>query len=163
MPQFDPTTFAPQLFWLLVTFVVLFFAMWRYALPRLSGILEARRQRIDSDLEKAAVLKQEADQVLAEYEKTLAEARDQASAMIKQASEEMAAESEKRHQAFGETLSERTREAEERIGAARDEALANIRTVAAETARAATSKLIGVEPANEQADAAVQAVMQRVK
>ena len=52
-PQFDPSTFTPQLFWLAVTFGVLFFAMWRFALPRLSNIMEARQQRIDADLDKA--------------------------------------------------------------------------------------------------------------
>ena len=85
MPQFDPNTFSPQLFWLLVTFAVLFVAMWRHVLPRISGILEARQQRIGNDLEKAAALKVETEQVAAEYEKALAEARDKAAAAVKQA------------------------------------------------------------------------------
>jgi F-type H+-transporting ATPase subunit b len=161
MPQFDPSTFLPQLFWLVVSFGVLFMIMWRYALPRLSGILEARQERIDSDLEKAASIKREADLVLAEYEKALAQARDEATAAIRQASEEMSAESATRHEAFGQELAEQTRAAEDRIAAARDEALANIKTVAAETARAATAKLIGVEPSSDHAQEAVEAVIGR--
>lgn len=156
MPQFDPSTFSPQLFWLLVTFAVLFVAMWRHALPRISGILEARRQRIGSDLEKAAALKAETEQVAAEYEKALAEARDKAAAAIKQAGAEMAAEAAKRHESFGKELAARTGEAERRIAAARDEALGKIRTVAEEAAGAATAKLIGVELSPEQLRAAVE-------
>ncbi len=157
MPQFDTTAFTPQLFWLAVTFAVLFFAMWRFALPRLSNIMEARRQRIDADLDKAASVKEEADQVLAEYERAQAEARDRAAAVVKQAGDRMAAESAARHEAFGAELKEQTREAEQRIAAAKDAALANVKTVAAEAARAATAKLIGVEPPAEQVRDAVEA------
>ncbi len=150
MPQFDPSTFMPQLFWLLVTFTVLFVVMWRHALPRISGILEARQQRIGGDLEKAAAFKAETEQVAAEYERALAEARDKAAAALKQAGAELAAEAAERHESFGKKLTARTGEAERRIAAARDEALGNIKTVAEQTAGAATAKLIGVELSPEQ-------------
>jgi F-type H+-transporting ATPase subunit b len=159
MPQFDPATFSPQLFWLLVSFGVLFVAMWRYALPRLSGILEARQNRIDHDLEKAAALKEDADKVLAEYEVALAGARDRAVAVVKQASDEMAAESARRHEAFGRELAQRTGEAETRIAAAKEEALANLKTVAAEVAVAATAKLIRVQLSPDQVQGAVEDAM----
>jgi F-type H+-transporting ATPase subunit b len=161
MPQFEPSTFLPQLFWLLVTFAVLFVAMWRHALPRISGILEARRQRIGSDLEKAAAFTAEAEKVAAEYEKALAEARDKAAAALKQAGAELAAEAAKRHESFGKELAARTGEAEQRIAAARDEALGNIKTVAEETAGAATAKLIGVELSPDQLRDAVEGVLRR--
>jgi len=161
MPQFDPSTFTPQLFWLALTFAVLFVAMWRHALPRLSGILEARRQRIASDLEKAAAFKAEAEQVAAEYEKALAEARDKAATALKQAGAELAAEAAKRHESFGKELAARTGEAEQRIAAARDQALGNIKTVAEEAAGAATAKLIGVEPSSEQLRDAVEDAIRR--
>jgi F-type H+-transporting ATPase subunit b len=156
MPQFDPTTFSPQLFWLLVTFAVLFVAMWRYALPRISNILEDRQTRIDNDLKKATTVKGEADEVLAEYEKALAEARDRAAAAIKQASDQMAAENAKHHEAFGKELADKTRQAELRIVAAKDEALDGLGAMAAEVAAAATAKLIGSEPPAEQVRKAVE-------
>ncbi len=161
MPQFEPSTFSPQLFWLVVTFAVLFVAMWRHALPRISGILEARQQRIGSDLEKAAALKVETEQVAAEYEKALAEARDKAAAAIKQAGKEMAAEAAKRHESFGKELATRTGAAEQRIATARDAALDNIKSVAEETAGAATTKLIGVELSPEQLRGAVEETLRR--
>ena len=161
MPQFDPSTFTPQIFWLLVTFAVLFVAMWRHALPRISGILEARQQRIGSDLDKAAALKVETERVAAEYEKALVEARDKAAAAIKRADAEMATEAAQRHESFCKELAARTGEAERRIAAARDQALGNIKTVAEETAGAATAKLIGVEPSPEQLRDAVEDVLRR--
>ena len=161
MPQFDPSTFTPQIFWLLVTFAVLFVAMWRHALPRISGILEARQLRIGSDLEKAAALKAEAEQVAAEYEKALAEARDEAAAALKRAGAEMAAEAATHHESFGKELAARTGEAERRIAAARDQALGKIKIVAEEAAGAATAKLIGVELPPEQLRDAVEDVLRR--
>ncbi len=156
MPQFEPSSFTPQLFWLLVTFAVLFFAMWRHALPRISAILEARQQRIGSDLEKAAAFKTEAEQVAAEYEKALAAARDKAAAALKQAGAVMAAEAAKRHESFGKELATRAGAAEQRIAAARDEALGNIKIVAGEVAGAATAKLIGVELSPDELRTAVE-------
>jgi F-type H+-transporting ATPase subunit b len=161
MPQFEPSTFTPQLFWLVVTFSVLFFAMWRHALPRISGILEARRQRIDGELEKAQAFKSEAEQVAAEYEMALAEARDKAAAALKQAGDDMAAEATKRHESFAKELAIRTGEAQQRIAAARDAAIGSIRTVAEETAGAATAKLIGVELSPGQLRDAVEDALRR--
>ena len=160
MPQFDPATFMPQLFWLGVTFLLLLFAMRRHALPRIADILEARQARIAGDLEKAGGLKEEADRVIAEYEQTMAESRAQAAAMIKQVGDEMAAESAKRHQAFAAELAEKTKAAEARIAAAKDDALRELRVVAADTAQAATAKLIGIEPSAEQVRKAVEQAME---
>jgi F-type H+-transporting ATPase subunit b len=160
MPQFDPATFVPQLFWLAVTFVLLLIAMRRYALPRIADILEARQARITGDLEKAGGLKEEADRVMAEYEQALAETRARAAAMIKQASDEMAAESTKRHQAFAAELAAQTKAAEARIAAAKDETLRGLKAVAADAAQAATAKLIGIEPKADQVRKAVEQAME---
>ena len=49
-PPFNPETFASQLLWFAVFFVLLYFMMSRVALPRVGGILAARRERIEGDL-----------------------------------------------------------------------------------------------------------------
>jgi len=53
MPQLDPTTFVPQLFWLAITFVLLYLAMWKLVIPKIGEILQDRQIRIDNDLERA--------------------------------------------------------------------------------------------------------------
>ena len=57
MPQFDPTSFPPQVVWLAIAFVVLYLLMSKLALPRVAEVLQMRADRIQSDLDKAASLK----------------------------------------------------------------------------------------------------------
>ena len=159
MPQFDPSTFPTQLFWLALTFVALYVLMVRVALPRVTDVLDARRARIDHDLETAEKLKAEAEQTLAAYEKAMADARSQAQGLLRKASEEMAAEAQARQAELAKSLAERTKIAESRIDEARAKALADIRQVASAAAQAATQRLIGVAVDGAQAAAAVDKVL----
>ena len=53
-PPFDASTFAGQIFWLVITFGFLYYLMSKIALPRVSEILETREIKIDGDLKSAA-------------------------------------------------------------------------------------------------------------
>ncbi len=143
MPQLDATTFVGQIVWLVITFVGLYFLMTRVALPRISEVLEARQQRIAHDLDAAATLKDEAEAVLAEYEKAMAKARADAQEALAAAAEERAREAEARHAELAATIVKQIAGAEERIAAARDEALAGVEAIAADIAHSATEKLVG--------------------
>ncbi len=147
MPQFETAApfFWSQVFWLIVAFVVLYLLMSKIALPRIAEVLEERQDKIDDDLAKAEKLKNEAEQVLAEYEKAIADARSSAAAALKEASGEMAAEAAKREEAFNAELAGKISEAEGRIAAARNEALQNLTVVATEVTAAATDRLIGTK------------------
>ncbi|HYB58499.1 MAG TPA: F0F1 ATP synthase subunit B' [Alphaproteobacteria bacterium] len=145
MPQLDPSSFASQLFWLALTFIPLFFILWKVALPRVAAVIEARNARIAADLDQAAMLRDEAKAVLERYEATLKDAHEKGRASLRKTAEEMAADSAKRHAELARELAERIGEAEARIASARDAALANIRGVAGEAAQAATERLIGVK------------------
>ena len=62
MPQLEQiSTFAGQIFWLAVIFCILLAVMLKVALPRVQGILQERRERIDDDLARAAALRDEAE------------------------------------------------------------------------------------------------------
>ena len=65
MPQLDVSTFPPQLIWLAITFIVLYLLMSKLGLPQVHAIIEARRQRLDDDLARAAEIKAEAEAVVA--------------------------------------------------------------------------------------------------
>jgi len=82
MPQLDIYTYPGQVFWLAVSFIALYFCMAKYILPRLRSILQQRDFRRESDIEKAAEFKREAESILHEYESELAAARAEASAAI---------------------------------------------------------------------------------
>ena len=75
MPQLDATTFIPQLFWLAVSFLVLYLLMRLVALPRVGAAIALRRSRLDEDLARAAEIRTQAQAVLSEYEAGLAAAR----------------------------------------------------------------------------------------
>lgn len=145
MPQFDPSSFSSQIFWLVVMFVILYLLMSKIALPRIAEVLEERQDKIDDDLAKAEKLKTEAEHVLNEYEKAIADARSSAATALKEASAEMAAEAAKREEAFNADLAAKISEAEGRIATARNEALQNLTAVATEVTAAATDRLIGAK------------------
>ncbi|HEY3912450.1 MAG TPA: F0F1 ATP synthase subunit B' [Stellaceae bacterium] len=145
MPQLDMTTFAPQLFWLAVTFLVLYLLMHLLALPRVGAVIAARRQRLDDDLARAAEIREQAEAVMTAYEASLAAARTQAHEAIRETAERVAAEAAVRQRQLGESLAEQTKAAELQIAAAKQQAFAEIRGVAVDVARALTQKLTGAE------------------
>lgn len=160
MPQLDLQTFPPQLFWLAVIFIVLYVLMATLALPRLEKVVEARRARIDGDLERASQMKAEAEAVIAAYEKALAEARANAQATVKATTDRLAAEAAERQKQAAAKLAAMTAEAEKRVADAKAAALGNVRSVASEVARAAAHRLIGGDIDEAQAATAVDAVLQ---
>jgi F-type H+-transporting ATPase subunit b len=82
MPQFDPSTFTSQLFWLIVSFSILYLIVSKFGIPRLNDVLEQRQRVINDDLNYAESLNAEARQILEEYDKTIQEAKQQASNTI---------------------------------------------------------------------------------
>lgn len=162
MPQLDPAGFLTQLFWLVVTFVILCLLMWRVALPKIADLLQERQERMDDDLQRAERLKDDAAKVLESYEAAIAEGRAKAQAVLREAAARDAAEAAERNASLAGRLTGEAEAAERRINAARDEALANVRAVAAEVAQAATERLIGAEvPASEATGAVDAAVKER--
>jgi F-type H+-transporting ATPase subunit b len=143
MPQLDVATYAPQLVWLAITFIVLYLLMWKLGLPRVGSVIEARRKRIDDDLARATELKEEAEAAMAAYQRALAEARAQAQAMVKERTDRFAAEAAERQRQIAASLAQQTREAEQQIAAAKVRAFADIRNVAVDVARSITEKLTG--------------------
>lgn len=159
MPQLDPTFFAPQLIWLAITFILLYAVMAKLGLPRVGGIIAARKARIDGDLEKAAQMKSEAEAVIAAYDKALAEARMQAQITIRETTERLNALSAERQRKVAEELAHESAIAERRIDAAKRAALDGVRQVAIEVTRAAATKLTGSAIDDGRAAAAVDAAM----
>jgi F-type H+-transporting ATPase subunit b len=146
MPQLDYHTFVPQLVWLAITFVILYALMSWLALPKVKGAIDGRRQHLDSDLGRASALKQEAEAALAAYQKTLADARAAAQETLRETSEKLAAEAAERQRQLSAILAEQIAAAEGRIVASKDQALGEIRGIAAEVGGAIVAKLTGAAP-----------------
>lgn len=161
MPQLDASTFPTQLFWLLVTFVVLYVLMRWLALPRVGQAIEDRRKRLDNDLTRAAELKSQAEAVLAAYQNTLAAARVEAQAALRQNAERLAAEAAERQRELAAALAEQVAQAEQRIAAMKQQALAEMRGIAADVGSAVVEKLTGTAADPGKLAAAVEAAATR--
>jgi len=159
MPQFDLSRFPGQIFWLGVTFLVLYWVMNKVALPRIGEVLDARANRIGADLDRASSLKAEADQTRAAYEKALGESRAKAQEVGRATEAKLTKEAAERQAVLGNELAARVREAERRIAAAKTTAMANLAGVAAEAAMLAVERASGVKVTSAEADAAARAVL----
>jgi F-type H+-transporting ATPase subunit b len=155
MPQLDYHTFVPQLVWLAISFVVLYILMKTLALPKVKGAIEGRRHRLDSDLGRASAAKAEAEAALAAYQKTLSEARAAAQDTLRQTGERLAAEAAERQRQLAATLTAQIEAAEARIAAGKEQALGEIRAVAADVGSAVVEKLTGTAPDNAAMTSAV--------
>ena len=155
MPQLEIPDYAPQIFWLVVTFVILLGLMWTIALPRIGRGLEQRQKHIDDDLSEAEKFKQGAEEAIKAYEASLAEARAEAHKLLAETQAELDKQAADQRTRLDAELADKQAQAESRIREAREQALSSVREVAAEVARAATERLIGVEPSQDAANAAV--------
>lgn len=145
MPQlnFGHPLVVSQVVWLLLIFGLLYYTMANVALPRVTEVLEQRRQRIDADLEAAHAAKQRADAAFEEHRAATARARAEAQmaigAAVQRTQDEVAAKAE----VVTARLNDQIGQAEARIAAARDSAMGALRQVAVETAEALVHRLVG--------------------
>ena len=129
LPQLDIETYASQIFWLIVTFIVLYFLVAKIAMPRIAEVLEGRQERIEDDLDKAETLKKEAYLVKVEYEKALSSAREEAHEATRRAQDEIAKHSAEVEALANQKVATMLKDAEDRIEAARTEASSEKETV----------------------------------
>lgn len=155
LPQLDARTYPSQIFWLLVSFGLLYWLLKTKAIPRIADILETRQDRINADLDRADRLRAEAEAALKQHDKIVGEAQNDAQRRIREAQERVAAELARHQAQLDADLAAKLHEAEARIAAAKRAALAEITDVAAEVVQAASRRLAGLEIGAEEARAVV--------
>ena len=69
MPQLNPHDFAPQIVWLVITFVVLYLIMSKLAVPAISDTLDKRQAKIQGDLDAAGKASEDTRALVAAYER----------------------------------------------------------------------------------------------
>ncbi len=160
-PPFNTQTFPSQLLWLVLTFVLLYALMAKWALPQVGRVIESRQKRIDADVAEANRLKAQSDEAVAAYEKALAEARSRAQAIASETRESQAAEAEAVRKRIEDELNGKLAEAEKSIAATKQAAMGNVRTIAQDTAAAIVERLIGQAPSDKAVADAVADVLKR--
>lgn len=143
LPQLNTALYPEQLFWLAISFAVLYVLMSSVALPRVAKTQENRKNVIASELEAARLANDAANATVASVDKSLTEARAKAQAHVNEMMFEVANEAATRHAAQEKEISRRLHSAEAEIAVTRDAALASIRASAADLATAVVDKIIG--------------------
>jgi len=160
-PPFNKETFASQLVWFVIFFIALYVLIGRFAIPRLGGIIEARRGRVEGDLAEANKLRDQSDAALKAYEKSLADARNRAQTLANETRDKLNAEAEEARKKLESQLNSKLAEAEKTIAATKTAAMANVRGIAVDTASAIVQRLIGTAPSSSAVEAAVADVLKR--
>jgi F-type H+-transporting ATPase subunit b len=159
MPQLDFSTYAPQLIWLAITFIVLYLLMARVALPRIATVIEERRDRIASDLDEAERSKVQSEAAIAAYEAALAEARARAHEIARANRDRLTAEIDAERARVDAEAADKTAEAERAIAAARGAALGEVGAIAGELTEAIVKRLVGGRTPKQKIADAVSAAM----
>ncbi len=124
-----------QIFWLVVSLVVIFFVLSRIALPRIAAILAERQGSITNDIAAAEDLKVKASEAEAAYDKALADARSDAQGIVAQTKAEIKADLDAAMAHADAEIAAKTAEGEKAIAEIRAGALESVKEVAKDTAR----------------------------
>lgn len=134
MPQLDFAHFPNQIFWLVVTLIVIYLVLSRVALPRIGAVLAQRAGTISNDIAAAEDLKRKASEAEDAYEKALADARVEAGRIAAEAKAEIQAELDAAIAKADEQISAKSAESEKAIADIRAGAVESVRVVAKDAA-----------------------------
>ena len=159
MPQLDFSTFSNQIFWLVVTLVVIYFILSRIALPHIGEALADRAGTITNDLAEAEELKQRALKAEQAYEKALADARAEAQSINVAMRAEIQAQLDVELAKADAQISARTGEAALALAEIRSSAMVSVKAVAKATAK----EIVAVIGSKADAKTVTAAVTARMK
>lgn len=159
MPQLDFSTWPNQIFWLLVTLVVIYLVLSKIALPRIGAVLADRKSTITNDLAAAEELKQKAVDAEKAYNEALANARTEAAKIVAQAKAEIQKDLDAATAKADAEIAAKAAESEKTIAGIRDGAAAAV----AEVARDVAGELVAALGAGADAKTVTAAVTARLK
>lgn len=145
MAQLDVSTWASQIFWLVITFAVLYFVLAKFILPKIDEGLTNRGDRIADDLEEAARMNQEAQQAELDYQQAMADAKAKAHNISETTRKSVDAEIEADIAEAEAEFARKQSEADARIAKVKAAGLAKVDDVALETVAAILDKVAGVK------------------
>ena len=145
MAQLDLSTWASQIFWLVISFAVLYFVLSKFVLPKIDEGLTNRGDRIADDLEEAARMTQEAQQAELDYEQAVSDAKAKAHNISETTRKSVDAEIEADILEAEEEFARKQSEAETRIAKVKAAGLAKVDEVARDTVSSILDKVAGLK------------------
>jgi F-type H+-transporting ATPase subunit b len=155
LPQFEIQHWGGQIGYLLILFAITYVLMSKVFGPRIRRVFDARAEAITGALASARQVQAEAASQAEAAEKAINDARASAGKTAADAKSKAAAEAAERQASLEADLNAQLGKAEQRIRASRDAAMANVSTIATETAEAIVKKLTGQAPSGAQVKAAL--------
>ncbi|MEM1074088.1 MAG: F0F1 ATP synthase subunit B' [Pseudomonadota bacterium] len=156
MPQLDFSTWGNQIFWLVITLVVIYTVLSKVALPRIAEILSERQGTITNDIAAAEDLKAKAQEAEAAYEKALVDARNEAHRIVAEAKAEIQKDLDEAIAKADAEIGAKAEESEKAIAEIRAGAADAVQQVARDTAKDIVAAMGGKADAKA-VDAAVDA------
>jgi F-type H+-transporting ATPase subunit b len=154
-------------FWVLISMAIFVVLVWKPARRTIIGGLDERAARIRAELDEARRLREEAERLLADFQRQEREAAAQAEAIVAHARDEAERIAAQGARDLDQALQRRQRLAEERIAQAESKAVEEIRAVAVDVAIAAAREVIAAQTDEQRGgallDAAIAALPQRLR
>ena len=129
MPQLDFSTFLPQIFWLFISLSFLYIVLSRYALPRVSDVIEERKDIIAQDIDSAKEYSEESEKSIEELNLKLSEAKTSSQNLINKSLQDIKEDSEIKKSSLIKEINDEISEAEGEIKEKKETALAEISSI----------------------------------
>jgi len=145
MPQLNPEFWISQIFWLIITFGILYVVLYKLILPKISSNLETRKSQILENIEAAEKQREESELKIAEYEKVVQNSKNEAKTYFKQAREKLLKDINLKKNVLDKELDAEVQKTEAEIQELKDKAPEKINKIAVETSADLLQQLIGAE------------------
>ena len=145
MPQLDPEFWISQIFWLTLTFGILYVVLSKLILPKISANLELRKSQIQENIEAAEKQREDSEAKLREYDEVVLKSKLEAKNIFKDAREKALKDINSKKEILDEQINEEIKKAEQEIEFLRKSAPEKINRIAIDTSSDLIKKLIGTE------------------
>ena len=161
MPQLNPEFWVSQIFWLILTFGILYVVLSKLILPKISNNLESRKSQILENIEAAEKQREDSETKLEEYEKIISKSKLEAKNIFGQSREKVLKDISAKREVLDKQIDEEISKAEQEINNLRESAPDKINMIAIETSSELIQKLIGAEVNNSSISAIVDDLSRR--
>ena len=161
MLQLNPEFWVSQIFWLTLTFGILYIVLSRLILPKISANLELRKSQIQENVEAAEKQRESSEAKLKEYDEIILKSKIEAKNIFKDSRDKALKNISKKKEALDKQIDEEIKKVEEEIGELRKSASQKINKIAIETSSELVKKLIGAEINNSSISAIVEDLSKR--
>ena len=155
MPQLNPEFWISQIFWLSLTFGILYIVLSKLILPKISANLELRKSQIQENIEAAEKQRQSSEAKLKEYEEIVVKSKIEAKNIFKDAREKALKNINSKKENLDKQIDEEIKKAEKEIDVLKKNAPEKINKIAIETSSEILKKLIGADVNNSSISAIV--------